>query len=101
MIEMNDPYVVVFEETKDGYEYRREGHTLQELGGTIPVVGDLLIDPGTLLNADLSDPAAYTLAEVTKRYFVPQTDPKYGARIYLVVRERKGLPEEMGLLYRR
>ncbi|MBD8651494.1 hypothetical protein IFT66_10430 [Rhizobium sp. CFBP 13726] len=100
MTGFSKPYVVFFEDLGRGPEYIREGYLPEELGGTIPNVGDFVLYPGVPQHADRGDAAAYTVYEVLKRYFQPQSSEKYGARIHLVVQSRPGRQDEIEILVR-
>lgn len=100
MTGFDKPYVVIFEDLGRGLEYIREGYTIEELGGTIPNVGDCILYPGVPKGADRDDAAAYTVYEVVRRYFQPQISEKYGARIHLAVKSRTGREDELEILAR-
>jgi hypothetical protein len=68
----------------------------RQLGGHVPAVGDLIIDPGVQEDWDRRNPEARRIYEVTARYFWPTTDMG-DVRIALVVRARQGRPEEINI----
>ncbi|WP_146215664.1 hypothetical protein [Hoeflea marina] len=97
---MSEPYIVIYHETERGFEYDREGYDLPELAGTIPVIGDYIVNPGVARGADRMLAENHTVYEVVRRYFKPRTSPNYGARVVLVVKARSGAEEEADLLSR-
>ena len=99
MVKIAEPYIAIFE-MKDGYlTYMSEGYELKDLGGTIPNVGDLMVDPGVLDGADRREASSHTVREVVARYIKPQISDVVGARIALVVKSRRGKEEEANLLF--
>jgi hypothetical protein len=73
-------------------------YDLAELGGTVPVVGDLIVDAGVLQGRDRSDPTNHTVCEVATRYFLPSAAET--VYVAVVVRERPGREEERQILSR-
>lgn len=70
-----------------------EFFTVEDLGGVIPVPGDLIVVP----NANEPDPTKRDLYEVLHRYYLPAQDGT-SPRIALVVQVRKGRQDEVNIL---
>jgi hypothetical protein len=100
MTDLKDPYVVIYHQTSRGFEYDREGYSIEEFGGVVPAIGDLIVYPGVPADSDRRDPASHTLYEVTRRYFKPAASENYGPRIVLVVQSRLGEKSEGDILFR-
>jgi hypothetical protein len=60
MEKLTDPYVVIYHETDRGLEYNREGYSLPELAGTVPAIGDFIVDPGIPVGTDRAVAANHT-----------------------------------------
>lgn len=102
MTDLLEPHVIILEQRPDGrIEYNREGYSISDFGGTLPDVGDLIVDQFLAKGSDLDQSASYTVKEVKRRYFHPQTDPKHGPRIRLIVESRQGEEEEHEAIARR
>ncbi len=73
-----------------------EEYDVDELGGTIPVVGDLMVSPGVVAGLDRRKPENRTIHEVVSRYFLPgaHSDSRY---IAIVVKERPALESESNI----
>lgn len=99
MSDLKEPYVVLYHECESGFEYEREGFDIADLG-TIPGVGDLIVDPGIPVGRSREIASNHTVYEVTRRYFKPRISENYGARVVLVIRERPGEEAEADILYR-
>ena len=69
-----------------------------DLGGTLPMPGDLIVDPGVPTGADRREPTDRTVYEVKARYFRPDKKPRDGIQyVVLVVGIRPGDEEERDL----
>ena len=88
--------------------YRRDGgalevvtsetYEIEELGGEIPNVGDIIISPWmNNPKDDYNKPERRTFYEVVRRYFTPGRDPGGGPRISLEVQARPGQMDELEL----
>ena len=73
-------------------------YDLTSLGGVIPAVGDLVVDPGVSQGKDRSAPENRAVYEVEARYFLPQTTDSGYVRIGLLVKRRQGRQEEINIL---
>ncbi len=62
---------LLFRNSDGNIEDTSEEFSLDLFGGTIPSVGDLIINPGCA--GDRSDPANRTIWEVRERYVQPET----------------------------
>jgi hypothetical protein len=89
--------VYLFIERDGGYEAVDE-YDLEALGGEIPAVGDLIVDPGVVQGRDRNDPANRDIYEVASRYFHPRTTDNGDVFIALLVKVRQGRPEEINIL---
>lgn len=93
MGDLQNAYVGIYEDTAKGPEYYGESYTIEELG-VVPIVGDILIDAGIAVGADKSVASSYTVREVVRRYFAPQTSEHVGPRIKLLVQSRPATSDE-------
>jgi len=97
MSEAKELLIVLMHETEHGLSYERESFTLSELGGVIPIPGDLITQSGVLQGLDRTKPENRRVYEVTRRYFYdPDTDDR--PKLALVVKSRPGKAEEMEIL---
>jgi len=78
-------------ERLDGQEYE-----LSELGGQLPDVGDLIVDPGVLEGQDRRNPENRSVYEVKARYFQPRVSGN--VFITMLVEERRGRRGEEEIL---
>lgn len=99
-MEQLETVVRLFVQEDGACEWTREHYALEDLGGTIPSVGDLIVDPGVPQGRDRMEPANRRIYEVTARYFRPRTPGTPYVMVRLLVTERRGRPEELGILGR-
>jgi hypothetical protein len=92
---MSETYIRLFIVSGDALDPQPEDYTPAELGGIVPGVGDVIVDPGVAQGL-ARDPGNRTVFEVQRRYIQP--DNSHGARICLVVLERRGRPDEIEVL---
>jgi hypothetical protein len=90
--------IALFIEQRDGYYEKFDDYDLEALGGEVPAVGDLIVDPGVLQGRDRSDPGSRSVHEVAARYFLPRTTDSDYVFIALLVKERQGRREEINIL---
>ena len=97
---MSDYLIRLYTEHKGQLNDLREEYEIdQELCGTIPVVGDLIVSPFR----DIPAPEARrnmkyrTIYEVVKRYFQPTSDEKWNY-VTLVVKYRRPSDEEADIV---
>lgn len=83
---------------RNGYHEKFDDYDLEALGGTVPTVGDLIVDPGVLQGRDRSEPTNRTVYEVAARYFHPRTTDSEYVLISLLVKERQGREDERSIL---
>ena len=96
---MKEPKILIYRflERYDGTSPEPiDSYDQRQLGGHVPAVGDLIIDPGAPEGWDRRSPEARRIYEVTARYFWPTTDSG-DVRIALVVRARQGRREEINI----
>lgn len=101
-----EPVVRIYEECDDGtLDDLRDEYGLPQLGGTLPVPGDVIVAGYSSQKEDLHNPRVWILYEVVRRYFKPTfpsaRDEEKGRRIqwvYLVVKRRSGREGEEGIL---
>ena len=67
-----------------------EGYYLEDFGGVLPGVGDLIVDPGVVEGRDRREPSNRQIMEVEKRYFQPRTDMNEFIWTHLVVPDKAG-----------
>lgn len=99
---MDDKTRVIFrlhERNENGeLEDLRNEFDLGDFGGTIPVVGDSILDPGVITGSPRFKHDNRTIYEVKERYFLPGKGSSLNiVWIALVVEERCGLREETTL----
>lgn len=82
-----------------GAPYESDGlsYTLEQFGGTVPAIGDSIVDPGVLSGQNRLRPENRRILEIRQRFFLPDS-ASGAARVSLVVEERSGRPEELNLL---
>ena len=80
------------------FEDLREDYSLNDLGGQLPNVGDIIVAPWTLKGKNNLDPTHRTFFEVTRRYFRPSYQEGGDCRVALEVLERPGKEEEVAIL---
>jgi hypothetical protein len=66
-----------------------------ELGGTVPAVGDMILDPGARVRSDRFDPAEREAHEVVQRWFYPGSGRHVAS---LVIKSRTMTPAEVELI---
>jgi hypothetical protein len=96
---MKEPKILIYRflERYDGTSPEPiDSYDPRQLGGHVPAVGDLIIDPSVPEGWDRGNPEARRIYEVTARYFWPATDVG-DVRIALVVRARQGRREEISI----
>ena len=71
-----------------------DGYYLEDFGGVLPGVGDLIVDPGVVEGRDRREPSNRQIMEVEKRYFQPRTDRDEFIWAHLVVRIRQAEEHE-------
>ena len=90
--------IFVLHQDDDRLSYERESFTIDELGGVVPMVGDLIAMSGVRQGLDRNEAKHRKIYEVTKRYFIqPDTDSS-GPRMALVVKARIGQQSELAAL---
>ena len=86
--ETRETFVKIFIEEKDGMQWSNYGEfSIDELGGTVPQIGDTIVDPGVPDGLPRQNPENRDFYEVRKRYFSPLEGQQY---IALVVEKRPG-----------
>lgn len=90
-------WVYLFVERGGSYE-RCDEYDLEALGGGVPAVGDLIVDPGVVQGKDRNDPADRDICQVVARYFHPRTTDSGDVFIALLVTARQGRREEINIL---
>ena len=74
----------------------REDYTVEQYGGTIPNVGDIIVSQGmNSPNANPLDPEERTFCEVVRRYFLPDDEC---VSVAIEVKRRPGKRGEWGVL---
>ena len=86
----------VFEEGR--YVYLEEFYGLDELGGTIPGVGDTIVSSVIDGDSDRPEPENQPVYVVVSRYFLPHLDAEYKF-IPVIVKER-AMTESEAEMYR-
>lgn len=69
------------------------------LANTVPVIGDLIVDPGVVKGLDRNNPANRTIYEVVARYFLPHAhgdDLSYAA---IIVKPRPATDKEASITW--
>ena len=89
------PLIGLFIEDSDGKRTPGGVFSQADFCGTLPQIGDLIVDPGVIDGYDRNEPANRRLYAVVARYFRPQTDRP---SIALVVRARAGTIQEIDQL---
>jgi hypothetical protein len=90
--------IALFFKGRDGTYEKVDDYDLEDLGGTVPMIGDLIVDPGVVQGRDRTDPANRDVHEVTARYFYPRTTDSASVLVGLLVTTRQGREEEINLL---
>ncbi|HEV7229392.1 hypothetical protein [Brevundimonas sp.] len=80
------------------YETKYEDYGIENFGGVVPSVGDIIVSPGVTRGADRNDPDNRTLYVVKERYWLPSTGEKDPVRLGLVVATRTGMMKEVNVL---
>ena len=70
---------------------------LPDLAGTVPAVGDFIVDPGVVQGQDRNNPANRTIYEVISRYFLPHAHGDGLAYVAVVVNSRKATWSEVDI----
>ncbi len=91
-------HIRLYTEGSHRYEESRDTYGPDEFGGQIPLVGDLIADPGVPAGLDRTMAQNRTVFEVVKRYFQPARSNEGSAFIALLVRKRPGNEEEADIL---
>jgi hypothetical protein len=86
----------LFDDFANGPQGKRETYLPADFGGTIPGIGDIIVDPLCQQGRNPSDPIGRTLYEVVGRYFAPRAD--LPTLVHLLVRPRAGRFEERVLV---
>jgi hypothetical protein len=89
-------FIRLFDEYPDRPEGMPETYVPADFGGTIPGIGDIIVDPLCEQGADRSDPTQRTLYVVTGRYFAPRAG--LPTLVDLLVRPRSGQFEERHMI---
>ena len=86
--------------TREGEYYvdLKEEYDISELAGTVPAVGDFIVDPGVLGGRDRNDPANRTIYEVISRYFLPMTRGNDISYVAVVVKIRTAEDSESDII---
>ena len=72
---------------------------IESLGGTVPVVGDLIVEPGVSGDRKRRMVAAYRdVYEVKARYFLPHAHGEDCCYVAVVVEDRKGRDDEFEIV---
>lgn len=97
MSDKPEVYVRMFyRNADDDLDSDREDYTVEQYGGTIPNVGDIIVSQGmNSPDANRLDPEERTFCEVVRRYFLP--DDKL-VRVAIEVKPRSGKWGERGVL---
>ena len=76
-----------------------EQFNLSQLAGTVPAVGDLIVDPGCLEGKDRENPVNRTIYEVISRYFLPgkHDEDSEDSSVAIVVKERTASTTEASI----
>ena len=94
-------YIRLYGIEDDGTYYdMRDTYDLDDFGGVLPVVGDLIIDPGVLGGLDRKASENRTVLEVAHRHIQPSTPGDDDRWIVLVCNQRPGLPMEADIVTR-
>lgn len=68
---------------------------IEQLGGSVPIVGDLIVEPGVSGDQERRFVAAYrTVYEVKARYFLPHAHGEDYCYVAVVVEDRFGRDDE-------
>jgi hypothetical protein len=100
MSDLANTYIGVYEDTANGPTYYGESYAVEEIG-VVPNVGDILVDAGISAGADKSAASSYTVKEVVRRYFIPRSSDRVGARIALIVQSRPARSDELDFVAHR
>lgn len=72
---------------------------IEYLGGAVPAVGDLIVEPGVSGDQDRRRVAAYrTVYEVKARYFLPHAHGEEFCYVAVVVEDRFGRDDEQEIV---
>ena len=77
--------------------YLQNEFGIEQLGGIIPVVGDLIVEPGVSIGLDREAPENRDIYEVVSRYFLPSTKPDFNY-IAVVVKQRTARQSEADIV---
>jgi hypothetical protein len=87
---MTETYVHLFYDDGHGCLRDAGAEPLSSYGGTVPVVGDLIVDRNVGKGMDRSDARNRTIHEVVARYIIPGE----ATHIHLVIEGRRGTYRE-------
>jgi len=76
--------VRIYEQTGDEWTDWQRDCGLEDFGGFLPAVGDMILEPGVLQGLDRYDPVNRKLLTVVQRVFNPRDLPNY---VVLVVEQ--------------
>lgn len=94
---MTDVTIRIYFRDSDGkLEDGKLDHGVEDFGGTIPVAGDVILEPGVLAGLDRALPENRRMWSVVRRVFNPRDNG--GSFIALVVEERRVTEDELDLL---
>lgn len=88
----------LYEDEGNSLSFNRSEFDLSEFGGHLPIVGDLIIDPGVVQGLDRNEPTNRTIFEVTARYFAPGSRDDGYTYVCFVVKPRAGTDKEADIL---
>ncbi|MBO1080163.1 hypothetical protein [Roseomonas haemaphysalidis] len=91
---MNEPHVHLFYDDGHGCLRRFGTAPLSSYGGTVPAVGDLIVEPGVARGLDRHDAANRIVHTVVARYFISGE----AAHVHLVIEDRPGTRLEREIL---
>lgn len=91
---MTEAFVHLFYDDGHGCLRDAGARPLAAYGGSVPAVGDLIVDPHVAKGADRHDPRVRDLHEVVARYIIPGEV----AHIHLVIETRRGTHREREIL---
>lgn len=83
--------VRIFLDSDEYYEDLRDEYDASDFA-TLPAVGDIIVSPWALPDADRGDPEQRTFYEVVRRYFSPSS--RKPVWVALVVKRRPGTEKE-------
>lgn len=97
----NKPTIIVrlYKHVGNALEDTEEQFNLSQLAGTVPAVGDLILDPGCLAGKAREDPANRTIYEVISRYFLPgrHGEDSEDSSVAIIVKERTASTTEASM----